>query len=298
MFTIFCDLRLVCKCRGDFESLRHFVFWRETIGFQKVATFFQMTNLNPQLRIAPTPSGFLHLGNGVNFLLNWQEARKSPGGKLLLRIDDLDAERKRPEFVEDIFETLDWLGIDWDEGPKSAEDFEKNWSQQHRLSLYFNALQILREQDLLFGCRKSRADLAPFFGKYPPEFRHQNLSLDEPDVAWRIKTPTDFPLPDFVVRRRDGVPAYQIASVCDDVFFKITKIIRGEDLLQSSLAQRFIAEKLGWDDFLKIEILHHPLVKNEVGEKLSKSAGAGSLRAMRMAGESPQVVFDLLEKFI
>lgn len=251
---------------------------------------------NKKYRLAPTPSGFLHLGNGLNFVLNWQAARHNEA-KILLRIDDLDADRKRTEFVEDIFETLRWLEIECDEGPKSASDFEKNWSQHRRLDQYFEALKILKKKNLLFACKKSRAELAKFEGKYPPEFRQQNLDFDAPDVAWRIRTPDGFAMPDFIVRRRDGLPAYQIGSVCDDIFFKITDVIRGEDLWQSTLAQRFIAEKLGWADFLKINFRHHPLVKNEVGEKLSKSAGASSLRALRLSGESSQRVFDLAKSF-
>ena len=245
----------------------------------------------PRLRLAPTPSGFLHLGNGLNFTLNWLAARSRPSGKLLLRIDDLDADRTRPEFVEDIFRTLDWLGIQPDEGPSSPDDFEQNWSQQHRLDLYETMLNSLKINDLLFACGKSRKELAVFGKNYPPEFREQNLSLDSPEVAWRVKTGPGFPLPDFVVRRRDGVPAYQIASLADDVFFKMTHLVRGHDLKESSLAQHFLAEKLGLAEFQKIEIFHHPLVKNAAGEKLSKSAGADSLKMMREGGLSREAFF-------
>ncbi|MEO8734552.1 MAG: glutamate--tRNA ligase family protein, partial [Flavobacteriales bacterium] len=86
-------------------------------------------------RIAPTPSGYLHAGNGAAFFATWKIAR-SIGAKLLLRIDDLDAERVRPEYVADVFETLRWCGIDWDEGPKNANDFSQHWSQHLRLAHY------------------------------------------------------------------------------------------------------------------------------------------------------------------
>ncbi len=244
-----------------------------------------------RLRIAPTPSGFLHLGNALNFTLNWLVARSAPAGRLLLRIDDLDADRKRPEYIQDVFDTLHWLGLDWDEGPVSPEDFEKNWSQYNRIELYRNFLDELRRRDLLFACGKSRRDLAPFGGAYPLEFRRQNLSLDDPDVAWRIATPEECPLPDFVVRRRDGIPAYQVASLADDLHFGITHVVRGEDLRASTAAQQFLATCLGRSDFLSVRVLHHPLLTNERGEKLSKSAGANSLRALREAGESPGFVF-------
>ncbi|MBV6440320.1 MAG: hypothetical protein DYG98_10590 [Haliscomenobacteraceae bacterium CHB4] len=265
-----------------------------------------------RLRFAPTPSGYLHPGNALNFALNWLVARHC-GGRILLRIDDLDAERKRPEYVRDVFESLMWLGLDWDEGPgiydlqyatyvpehtslglrvaAACDDFEKNWSQHRRLPLYFNALKNLRDTGLLFACRKSRRDLASYGGGYPPEFRDQNLSLDDPDVAWRIQTPQGFPMPDFIVRRRDGLPAYQIASLADDVHFGVTHVIRGGDLEASTQAQRFLAECLGESGFLHIRFLHHPLLTNELGEKLSKSAGASSLRAMREQGEGPMEVY-------
>ena len=92
-------------------------------------------------RIAPTPSGFLHVGNAVSFLITYCLA-KSENGKLLLRIDDLDRERYRKEYLEDIFYALDWLGIQYDEGPSSVADFDKYWSQHQRLSLYDDVLNL------------------------------------------------------------------------------------------------------------------------------------------------------------
>ncbi len=231
-----------------------------------------------RLRLAPTPSGFLHAGNALNFTLNWLAARLQPGAKLLLRIDDLDADRKRPEYVADIFESLAWLGLDWDEGPKDLADFDANWSQTQRLPLYFKALAAVRESGLVYACAKSRRDLVPFGGHYPPEFRAQHLSLDAPDVAWRALTPPEFSLPDFIIRRKDGVPAYQLASVVDDLHFGVSHIIRGADLGPSTLAQQWLAEQLGWREFQKIYFWHHPLLRDEKGEKLSKSAGATALR--------------------
>jgi glutamyl-tRNA synthetase len=236
------------------------------------------------LRMAPTPSGFLHKGNILNFYLNWYAAR-SRGASLLLRIDDLDADRKRPEYVANIFETLRHAGFDWNIGPGAemagiadcVADFEVNWSQHRRLHLYHGLLARLRETGLLFACRKSRKDIAAAGAVYPPEFRDQGLSLDEPDVAWRIKTDgLDPSMQDFVVRRRDGIPAYQVASVADDLHFGVTHVIRGEDLEPSTRAQIWLAGLLGERAFMEVKFLHHPLVRNEQGEKLSKSAGDGS----------------------
>jgi glutamyl/glutaminyl-tRNA synthetase len=250
---------------------------------KQFADYLRTVAPGSHFRLAPTPSGYLHTGNALNFLLNWTAARAS-GASLLLRIDDLDADRKRPEYVQDIFSSLEWLGINWDEGPRSVADFEQQWSQHLRLSTYETLLGRLRQTGLLFACRKSRSDLAPFEGFYPPEFRNQSLTLDDPDVAWRIKTPEGFPMPDFVVRRRDGLPAYQIASLADDLHFNTTHIIRGIDLEPSTLAQRFLAECLEEEPFMTIRFLHHPLLTDSAGSKLSKSAGAAALSALRQGG--------------
>lgn len=255
--------------------------------------FAQTVAAGSRLRLAPTPSGYLHAGNGLNFILNALLARLHPENRLLLRIDDLDAERKRPEYVQEVFETLLWLGIACDEGPRDAADFDKNWSQHLRMPLYDKALQALRNTGLLFACGKSRRDLAAFGQQYPPEFREQGLSLDAPEVAWRIRTPAGFPLPDFIVRRRDGIPAYQLATLVDDLHFGITHIVRGADLEASTQAQQFLARCLGWRTFENIRFLHHELLLDERGEKLSKSAGAYALKNLRaLVGHSARAVYE------
>lgn len=260
-------------------------------------TFVETTVNQSRLRLAPTPSGYLHVGNLFNFLLNYVAAR-SRGAKLLLRIDDLDAERKRTAYLEDIFETLSWLGIDWDEGPRTVDDFEKNWSQHLRLVSYHEALDVLRSKKLLFACGKSRRDLAPYDGSYPAHFRDQGLDLDTPDVAWRIKTPPGFPLPDFVVRRRDGIPAYQVASVCDDLRFGVTHAVRGADLEASTFAQQYLAECMGASSFASIRFFHHPLLLDENGGKLSKSAGSEAVNVLREDGEGPKKILEATARWL
>ncbi len=107
-------------------------------------------------RIAPTPSGYLHLGNVLSFALTAALARRS-GASILLRIDDLDRERVSREYVEDIFETLNFLGIPWDEGPRNVGEYERAWSQVHRLGMYREALERLRERRKVFACDCSRS---------------------------------------------------------------------------------------------------------------------------------------------
>jgi glutamyl/glutaminyl-tRNA synthetase len=263
-------------------------------------------------RLAPTPSGFLHVGNAISFVRTWRLARQE-GARLLLRIDDLDADRKRPAYVEDIFESLRWLGIEWQEGPRDAADFEANWSQRHRLGLYEKLLARLREGGHLFACECSRAQLQQTAagGLYPGTCSHKQLPFDREGLSWRLRVPAgktvsfhdassgpcsldlSETIGSFVVRRRDGVPAYQVASLADDLHFGVDRIVRGEDLLPSTAAQCYMAELLGETGFLQNRFWHHGLVRDENGRKLSKSEGADSLRAMRAAGLGPESVWEL-----
>lgn len=253
-------------------------------------------------RLAPTPSGFLHLGNAFSFLLTWLHARRQ-AGHILLRIDDLDAERKRPEFVDDVFTSLHWLGIDWDQGPADATDFEKNWTQQSRLSLYHEALASLRARDLLFACTCSRTQLRQSHGgsRYPGTCAQAQLSF-EGECAWRLRVPDEaepgfeewnagqrtFALGretgSFIVRRRDGIPAYHLSSLVDDLHFGVNFIVRGLDLLPATAAQVQLALALHEPAFAQSTFLHHPLLTDGGGMKLSKSAGALALKSMRESG--------------
>ncbi|MBL7827576.1 MAG: hypothetical protein JNJ57_13160 [Saprospiraceae bacterium] len=271
----------------------------------KQAFYHFLLTCSPEskFRLAPTPSGFLHIGNALNFMLTWKAARTC-GGKVLLRIDDLDADRKRPEYLADIFESLQWLGIDWDEGPGlhtnrtdlQIVDFEQHWSQHHRIPAYTQLLEKLLQKDLLFPCNLSRSQLAPYNGNYPTEFRNQDLDFNAQGVSWRIKT-EGIQMQDFIVRRRDGLPSYQIASFSDDLHFGITHIIRGADLEPSTVAQQFMATKLQEPQFLNIQFIHHPLMLDENGQKLSKSAGSASLKSMRENGVTSAEIWRLSEAY-
>jgi glutamyl/glutaminyl-tRNA synthetase len=149
-------------------------------------------------RLAPTPSGFLHLGNGASFVATWALARAYEG-HILLRIDDLDAERMRTEYLNDVFQTLDWLGLDWDEGPFSTDDFTKNWSQHLRLDAYEKALQDLQKTGDLYVCNCSRKDIRERStnGLYPNTCRPNRLNSTETmsnyekNTAWRIAVEGD-----------------------------------------------------------------------------------------------------------
>lgn len=261
-------------------------------------------------RLAPTPSGYLHLGNVFSFLLTWLLVRRE-GGELLLRIDDMDADRKRPEYVEDIFETLHWLQLPYDHGPKDAADFETNWSQHHRIPQYEAALQQLREKPgVLFACTCSRAQLSQSgSAAYPGTCSAKHLPFETPEAALRLYVAPEthvsftdavagtvvYPLGkntgSFVVRRRNGLPAYQLASLCDDLHFGINAVVRGEDLSGSTAQQLYLAQCLEEPDFAKSYFVHHPLLHDEHGLKLSKSEGALALRTLRANGHTPGFVY-------
>ncbi|HRD80191.1 MAG TPA: glutamate--tRNA ligase family protein [Saprospiraceae bacterium] len=262
-------------------------------------------------RIAPTPSGFLHPGNGASFVLAWVVARATKG-RVLLRIDDLDRARFRMEYLEDIFFTLDWLGLDYDEGPGSPQDFLDRFSQSLRTDTYHEALRQLAEQGVLYACDCSRKHIREqsVGSLYSGFCRQRKLYLDTPHTAWRIRLPDDcevafsewkqdvpvsLNLPacmgDFVLRQKDGSPAYQIASLCDDLLWHINFIVRGQDLLPSTGAQMFLAQQLGYEDFQKATFFHHALLTDDSGEKLSKSAGSTALKSWREAGKNPDDVW-------
>jgi glutamyl/glutaminyl-tRNA synthetase len=240
-------------------------------------------------RLAPTPSGFLHAGNKASFLITQRLARQT-GARILLRIDDADSARARPAYIQNIFDTLAALDIAWDEGPRDAADLDANWSQRHRLRLYRNYLDRLRAGGHVYACTCSRTDVQrQGEGPYPGTCRHRGLSLDTPAAAWRLRTNgalalrvgqvdgsvIDAELPpemhDVIIRKKDGLPAYQLSSVADDVHFGIDLIVRGEDLWHSTLVQLYIAQLLGLDSFGSIAFVHHPLVLDGEGRKISKT---------------------------
>jgi glutamyl-tRNA synthetase len=255
-------------------------------------------------RLAPTPSGYLHLGNAVNFIRTWLLVRKN-GGVLKLRIDDLDRDRCRPQYIEDIFRQLDWLGLDWDEGPTGPDDFRRHYSQHLRLDRYRKELAALLETGQLFACTCSRKEIeqqAPS-GLYPGSCRHRRHRLAGPH-ALRIrveesavieigsaKLPLGLLMGDFVVWRRDDLPAYQLTSLVDDLDDRINLIVRGEDLLNSTAAQLFLAGKLGAEEFARASFHHHPLLPGADGRKLSKSDNALSLAALRTLGKEPAIAY-------
>ena len=249
----------------------------------------QLTTDNEQLtppvgRLAPTPSGYLHLGNAVNFVLTWLLVRRA-GGTLHLRIDDLDRARLRRSYLENIFRVIDWLGIDYDYGPSGPDDFLRHYSQLLHLPEYNYALRRLAQQPgLVYGSQRSRTAAT-----------EQRVPLYTPGAAWRAQVPAGTTItvadnwqthlqvrlaeemPDFILRKKDGVAAYQLASVVDDLRLGTTLIVRGLDLGASTAAQLWLAAQLPETQAFqagRIRFFHHQLLTDAAGHKLSKSTQA------------------------
>jgi glutamyl-tRNA synthetase len=247
-------------------------------------------------RLAPTPSGYLHLGNAVNFVLTWLLVRRA-GGTLHLRIDDLDRARLRRQYLENIFRVIDWLGLDYDHGPSGPDDFLCHHSQLLHLPDYNRVLRRLAQQPgLVYATQRSRTSAA------------EAVPLATPGAAWRVRVPPDIALaaapgnasgplaavmPDFVVRKKDGVAAYQVASIVDDLRLGTTLIVRGLDLRASTTAQLWLAAQLPESRVFgpgRLQFYHHPLLTDPVGHKLSKSTQAsGDGGVLALPGGPPRV---------
>lgn len=262
-------------------------------------------NLYTQTRIAPTPSGYLHLGNVLSFAITATLAQRH-GAKILLRIDDLDQARANKLYIQDIFDTLAFLQLPYDEGPVGVDNFEANYSQLRRMDQYRVALNKLRDDGLVYACTCSRKQINNC------QCPAKHIPLTTPGAGWRLITNNDMlavrdysgntiqaALPDdmknFIVKKKDGFPAYQLTSIIDDLFYGVDLVVRGEDLWPSTLAQHALASALDkGDEFGSISFYHHPLITDASGQKLSKSAGATSIKYLRESGNTPAEIWALI----
>ncbi len=272
-------------------------------------------------RLAPSPTGFLHLGHARTFWIAHQRARAA-GGTLVLRNDDLDTARCRPEFAVAQLEDLRWLGLTWEEGPDVGGPHGP-YNQSERLPLYRTAFARLRAAGCIYPCTCSRKDVqaaasAPHEHAdellYPGTCRPETLSSDERSlraalepatVNWRFRVPdgecvafNDGALGpqsasagrnfgDFLVWRKDDTPSYQLACAVDDALMGITEVVRGADLVMSTFRQLLLLRALGHD----APAYHHcPLVTDGQGVRLAKRHDALALRTRRTRGDTPESI--------
>ena len=270
-------------------------------------------------RFAPTPSGFLHLGNVFCSLLAWLYA-KSSGGKIVLRIEDLDPQRCTRSNADQLARDLEWLGLVWDEGAYVSSDSER-YFQSQRSDVYTQYFAELQARKLIYPCFCSRAELhaaeAPHLSDgrvlYAGTCRHlteaermakaqkrapaYRLQVENAPISFRDGHygPQSFNLAeesgDFIVRRSDGVFAYQLAVTIDDALMGVTQVVRGCDLLSSTPMQLYIYRLLGFDP---PSFCHIPLLVDATGRRLSKRDGDLELAALRKHYGSPESIIGLL----
>jgi len=261
-------------------------------------------------RYAPSPTGRLHLGNARTALLAWLDNR-SRGGVMVLRIEDNDFTRARPELERRLIDDLEWMGLDWDEGPGIGGGFGP-YRQSERDEVYAAALASLDT----YVCTCTRAELRalPTMGAtgevvYPGTCRAGPTQAGRPGaIRWRVPAgevgfvdrvlgpyhqQVAAEVGDFVLRRADGAWAYQLAVVVDDAAMRIDQVLRGADLLDSTPRQILLQRALGRPT---PEYAHVPLILGPGGAKLSKRDGAPDLSALREAGVDPKVVIAALAR--
>ncbi len=279
-------------------------------------------------RLAPSPTGALHLGNARTFLINWAIARHR-GWKIVLRIEDLDGPRIKDGAADSVIGTLEWLGMDWDEGPIV---------QSHDLTPYTSAMRTLAAAALAYPCALTRAEIeqaasaphgrspsshsppiahsplpiaSPTESRFPPELRPalHARAFDDPETSWRFAAPpsavefTDAfcgaqriapadTVGDFVIWTKRAQPAYQLAVVVDDHRQGVTDIVRGDDLLDSAARQLLLYRALGYSP--EPAYTHLPLVVGEDGRRLAKRHGDTRVDHYRDRGVPADRVIGLL----
>jgi glutamyl-tRNA synthetase len=245
---------------------------------------------------------------------------------LILRNEDLDPQRARPEFARAMIEDLKWLGIGWTEGPDCGGPYG-SYSQSERRPHYLDAWRRLRESGFLYPCTCSRKDLAqaasaPNDGDdepvYPGTCRERKDvagSMEPAGLNWRFRVPegeaveftdlnlgrqryvagSNFDFGDFLVWRRDDVPAYQLAVVVDDAAMRITEVVRGADLLKSTARQLLLMRALGYADlgYAAPAYFHCELVRDSAGVRLAKRHDALSIRHLRESGMTAEKVLEM-----
>jgi glutamyl-tRNA synthetase len=257
-----------------------------------------MTSENSRLRFAPSPTGALHIGGARTALYNWLAARHE-GGELVLRIEDTDRERSTAENVEQILDALEWLELDWDEGPVS---------QAGRAENHTEALERLLESGAAYPDVATAKDVEAWKAEHGAGRGYRGSPTEEPGAAIRLRVPdggatvvedlirgpVSFPnasYDDFVIARADGSVLYNFAVAVDDAEMGITDVVRGDDHLSNTPKQLLVLAALGHE---APRYAHLPLLHGPDGKKLSKRHGAASVQELREAGYLPAAVRNYL----
>ncbi len=242
------------------------------------------------------------MGNLFNFALTWLWTKKFKG-KLSLRIDDVDFKRSKKIFIEDIFRILDWLDIDYDEGPCSVDSFYKKHSQSLRIEKYQDFLNELQREGLkTYFCDCSRKDIFDRTGHplYDGNCRSKNVSFLENKTSLRVNLSNQKEIiqNDFVIWTKDGIPSYQLVSLFEDYENKINFIVRGDDLFESGQIQSYLGRFK--EDFFKnkIKIFYHGLLLDDFGRKMSKSAASSHTQSLIYSNDAKKKLINLLTNFI
>ncbi|MDA9317516.1 glutamate--tRNA ligase family protein [Puniceicoccaceae bacterium] len=267
-------------------------------------------------RIAPTPTGYLHLGHARTFWIAMERAKEAEG-QLIFRDEDLDPQRCKEEYSHGAIEDLRWFGCDWHEGPDVGGEMAP-YQQSKRNDHFLDAWKLLKDAGFIYPCNKSRKDVARATQAphsedeqsepiYPESWRPPldcGKVADAPgETNWRFRVPNERKIEfndvrlgpcsfeclrdfgDFLIWRKDGVPAYELAVVVDDAAMEISEVVRGEDLLISTARQLLIYEALK----LKPPVFYHtPLLCDTSGQRLAKRNRSLTLRELREAGHKPE----------
>ena len=252
-------------------------------------------------RFAPSPTGRMHLGNVFSALLSWLSV-KSKGGEWLLRIEDIDPQRSRQAYADLLMDDLQWLGLEWDGEPVY---------QSQRSDIYEHYFEILRQQGFTYPCYCTRNDLlatqAPHESDgrvvYPGTCRHLPPQPDKPAATRLVVADDDITfcdghygrqivnlarhVGDFIIRRKDGAWAYQLAVVVDDALMGITEVVRGRDLLLSSPQQVYLSQLLGFNSPC---FIHLPLLCNTAGQRLSKRDRSLDMESLRQRFTPQEII--------
>ena len=280
---------------------------------------FSTASAFPVGRLAPSPTGAQHVGNARTYLLAWLSIR-SRGGRVILRIEDIDSPRVKVGAAQQAIDDLRWLGLDWDEGPDVGGP-HVSYVQTERIDSYREALSRLKHDERVYPCTCTRSDIesaasAPhvehegpiYWGTCAGRSTGDAEQLGDRPFAWRFRTTdqeTRFSdrvagsqetnarrtLGDFVVGKMDGSPAYQLAVVCDDHAMGVTEVLRGDDLLPSTFRQLELFKAFGWTP---PTFAHVPLVIGPDERRLAKRHGDTRLATLRQQGMSAEELIGLL----